>query len=156
MKSTLIITFLFFFSIGIKVSGQDKAPSDNIETTGCSAHDTIVQLFVEKSAQFQEGDLSKFRNYVMSNIQYPMEANANGYAGKSYIQFVVDWDGQVKDVTVYKTSGYKVLDVEAVRVIKRSPLWTSAKNNNVCVPQQFVLPVKFISLGVINRNPGGM
>jgi len=156
MKSTSIIIFLFFFSIGIKVSGQDKAPSDNIGKTGCSAHDTIVQLFVEKSAQFQDGDLSKFRSYVMSNIQYPLEANANGYAGKSHIKFVVDWDGQVKDVTVYKSSGYKVLDVEAVRVIKRSPLWTSAKNNNVCVPQQFVLPVTFISLGVITRIPEGM
>ena len=75
---------------------------------------------------------------------------------KSHIKFVVDWDGQVKDVTVYKSSGYKVLDVEAVRVIKRSPLWTSAKNNNVCVPQQFVLPVTFINLGVITRIPEGM
>lgn len=155
MKTSIII-FLFFFSIGIKLSGQDKAPSDNIETSDCLAHDTIVQVFVEKSAQFQDGDLLKFRSYVMSNIRYPIEAISNGYAGKTYIQFVVDWDGQVKDVTVFKSSGYKSLDYEGVRVIKRSPLWTSAKNNNICVPQQFVLPVTFISLGVINRNSGGM
>jgi protein TonB len=151
MKATSIVIFLFLFSIGINVLGQDKATSDNIETTGCLAHDTIVQVVVEKSAKFQEGDLSKFRNYVMLNIRYPLEANINSYSGKSHIKFVVDWDGQVKDVTVYKSSGYKVLDVEAVRVIKRSPLWTSAKTNNVCVPQQFVLPVTFVSLGVINK-----
>ena len=151
MKSISIIIFLFFFSIGTKVSSQDKAPSDIIETSDCTAHDTIVQVVVEKSAKFQEGDLSKFRNYVMLNIRYPMEAQVNRYAGKSHIKFVVDWDGQVKDVTVFKSSGYKVLDVEAVRVIKRSPLWTSAKTNNVCVPQQFVLPVTFVSLGIINK-----
>ena len=70
--------------------------------------------------------------------------------GKSYIRFVVDWDGQVKDVSVFKSSGFKPLDNEAVRVVKLSPRWTAAKNNDICVPQQFVLPVEFKNLGVIN------
>jgi TonB family protein len=156
MKSTTIILFLFFLIAGIKASAQDNVSLDKAATNECFAHDTIVQVAVEKSAKFEEGDLIKFRTYVMKNIQYPIEAIRDGYAGKTSIQFVVDWDGQVKNVKVLKSTGYKILDDEAVRVIKKSPLWTSAKTNNVCVPQQFVLPLTFVSIRVINNNSGGM
>jgi protein TonB len=156
MKSTTIIIFLFFLIAGVKASAQDNVSLDKAANNQCLAHDTIVQVAVEKSATFEEGDLIKFRTYVMKNIQYPVEAQVAGYSGKPYIQFVVDWDGQVKDVTVLRSSGYKILDDEAVRVIKKSPLWTSAKTNNVCVPQQFVLPLSFKSLGIISISSGGM
>ena len=153
MRSTFIIILLLSFGIVIQGLAKDKKPNKKIGTTDCLAHDTIVQVVVETSAKFQDGDLAKFKSYVMSNLRYPLESITNGYSGKSLIRFVVGWDGHVKDVTTYKSSGYKTLDDEAVRVVKRSPLWTSAKNNNICVPQQFVLPVAFVSLGVVNSIP---
>lgn len=151
MKSTILIIFLTLGINCLKAVAQDIQNIENTDSTICLAHDTIVQYNVEKSARFQNGDLLKFRRYLAMNIRYPIVAVTNNYQGKSYISFVVNWDGIVKDVAVLKSSGHKILDNEAIRVVLSSPPWTSAKNKDVCVPQKFVLPVVFQSLGVINR-----
>lgn len=151
MKTAIIIFLIIVASFNANHIGQINMISNEPDTIICSVHDTIVQLFVKEDAKFQDGDLLQFRKYVMKTIIMPMEANINRYHGKATIKFVVDWDGHVKNVVVYKSSGYKVLDDEAVRVIRQSPVWTSAKNDNICVPQQFILPIEFISLGVINK-----
>lgn len=152
MKITVILIFLILLNYYSKVSAQDKEIMYNIETPDCIAHDTVVQLIAEKSAQFQDGGLEAFNRFVCSFISYPIVAIQRQYQGTSYIKFVVNWDGQVKDISVYKSSGYKMLDKEAMRVVKLSPAWIPAKNGDVCVPQQFILPVKFQSLGVIGGN----
>jgi len=147
-RTLLIVLVLCIQSSFVK--SQNKDIVSKIDSVNCTSHDTIVQINVEKSAKFQNGDLLMFKKYLAMNIRYPFNEMISKCQGKSYIRFVVDWDGQVKDVTVYKSSGNKNFDNEAVRVIKQSPIWTSAKNNNVCVPQQFILPVVFKNLGVIN------
>jgi len=149
MKPTAIGFFIIFSSFNNNIFAQANMTSTSQDTITCAAHDTTVHLIVEKNARFQNGDILKFRTYVMSNIRMPLEAMTNKYQGRSVIKFTVDWDGQVKDVTVLKSSGYKILDYEAVRVIKKSPVWISAKVNNICVPQQFFLPIEFRNYGVI-------
>lgn len=151
MKSTILIIFLTLCFNCRRSQAQDIQHIEKADSTICLAHDTIVQVNVEKSARFRNGDLLIFTRYIAMNIRYPIEAISNNYQGKAYIKFVVNWDGQVINVTTYKSSGYKTLDNEAVRVVKNSPPWTSAKDNDICVPQQFVIPVVFRSLGVINR-----
>lgn len=116
----------------------------------CLQHDTIVQTFPEKSARFQEGDLLHFHNYIMQKVRYPREALAGFLSGRVMVSFVVDWDGNVRDVQVYHSSGYPVLDKEAVRVVKASPRWTPARNDENCVPQQLYVPIGFYNLGVGN------
>jgi TonB family protein len=149
MKSATIGFLIILFSLNNNIFAQTNMASTGFDSTTCAAHDTTVQLVVEKNAKFQNGDILKFRTFVMSMIRMPLEAMINKYQGKSIIKFTVDWDGQVKDVSVLKSSGYKILDNEAVRVIKKSPVWTSAKVNNICVPQQFFLPIEFRNYGVI-------
>jgi TonB family protein len=151
MKTIGIILFILFFSLSSNHFVPINITSSITDTIECVAHDTAVQIAVEKNAEFENGDILKFRKYVMSNIVMPTDALINRYQGRSFIKFIVDWDGQVKNVVVYKSSGYKILDNEAVRVIKKSPGWTSAKIANICVPQQFVLSIDFINLGVTGR-----
>jgi TonB family protein len=151
MKSIPVIIFLFFFNIGFNVLAQDKNPVNNVDTISCIAHDTTVMINVQIEARFQGGDIVKFRNYVSRNIRYPVEAQIKNEQGKVYVSFIVDWDGMVKRIKIYKTSGSKLLDAEAIRVIALSPRWTPAKNNNTCVPQQLILPLVFKSLGIIDN-----
>jgi TonB family protein len=151
MKTIGILLFIISHSLNAKHFTQLNVTSPIIDTIKCVAHDTAVQITVEKNAEFQDGDILKFRKYVMSKIVMPKDAILNRYQGKSIIKFIVDWDGQVKNVVVYKSSGYKILDNEAVRVIKKSPRWTSAQNANICVPQQLILPIDFINFGVIGK-----
>jgi TonB family protein len=148
---TVVTLFLFIFSgLSMQITAQNSSVPADIDTNICVAHDTAVKIIVDRNARFQDGDILKFRDHVMRNIQMPLIAMQNRYQGKATIKFVVDWDGQVKNVSVLKSSGYKILDNEAIRVIKNSPPWSSAKINNICVPQQFFIPIEFRNLGVIN------
>ena len=59
------------------------------------------------------------------------------------MQFVVKSDGNVDYVQIAKTSGSKVLDDEAVRVVKSMPRWTPAKQDGENVSSMLTLPVAF-------------
>lgn len=145
------ITFCFFLTIAFfagKVTAQTNGAAKGADSYACAAHDTAVKLVVDKDARFLDGDILNFRVYVMKNIVLPMETVTKRYQGKAIIKFIVDWNGKVKDVGVYKSSGHKELDDEAVRVIRLSPVWTSAKVNNICVPQMLLLPIEFRNIVV--------
>lgn len=101
-----------------------------------------AQLVPEKVASFNGGYLDAFNTYVTQNVKYPKEAAKAGIQGKIYLQFVVDVDGQVRDVKVLRGVS-PLLDEEAVRVIKSSPVWTPAQDKGVKVKQTFTLPVVF-------------
>jgi protein TonB len=55
---------------------------------------------------------------VESVLKYPELAAISGYQGTLYIKFDILKDGSLGDVDVLKSSGYKILDDEAVRAIK--------------------------------------
>ncbi len=72
-------------------------------------------------------DEFKFMSYnrwlqikVESVLRYPDLAAESGYQGSLYIKFDILKDGTLGDVEVLKTSGYKILDDEAVRAIRAS------------------------------------
>ena len=57
---------------------------------------------------------------VESVLRYPELAAISGYQGTLYIQFDIKKDGTLGAVEVLKSSGYKILDDEAVRSITDS------------------------------------
>lgn len=57
---------------------------------------------------------------VESVLKYPELAAVSGYQGTLYIKFDIMKDGSLGAVELLKSSGYKILDDEAVRAIKNS------------------------------------
>jgi protein TonB len=57
---------------------------------------------------------------VESVLKYPELAAISGYQGTLYIKFDIQKDGSLGDVEVLKSSGYKILDDEALRSIRSS------------------------------------
>jgi protein TonB len=57
---------------------------------------------------------------VESVLKYPELAAVSGYQGTLYIKFDILKDGSLGDVEVLKSSGYKILDDEALRSIRSS------------------------------------
>ena len=96
---------------------------------------------VEQMPQFPGGDqaLSKF---LSSHINYPPMAAENNVQGKVIVQFVVEKDGRVGDVKVFRSVD-KDLDREAVRVCKMLPKFTPGRQNGQPVRVWFMLPVQF-------------
>jgi TonB family protein len=138
MKQILIIGLCILFSINVFSQTKDSTVTFNVQKT-----EELVFVKVEQNATFQGGTIADFRNWVSTQIIYPEEALKIEAQGMVVIQFVVSSKGIVNNLVVLRSSGYQILDNEAMRVILSSPTWVPARQGGVEVAQQFVLPVSF-------------
>lgn len=115
---------------------QQAAPEESSE------EEAIPFAIVEEKPKFQGGDQNDFTKWVFSNIVYPEIAKENGVQGRVTLQFTVDVDGSVKNVSVLRGVDAS-LDKEAVRVVQSSPKWTPGKQRNKNVKVRFTFPVIF-------------
>lgn len=92
----------------------------------------------------QMPEMYMFKEFLSDNLIYPKTALNKGYQGVSIIGFVVDIYGGVKDVKTTKTSGNNELDMEAVRVIRKtSGKWKPGRINGKAVKTQMNVPITF-------------
>jgi TonB family protein len=54
---------------------------------------------------------------------YPEEARREGWSGTTRVDVVVGSDGKIKDVSVQESSGFAILDDQAMRMVDRATLW---------------------------------
>ncbi len=64
--------------------------------------------------------LSVISNIVQRHINYPPIARRMGWEGKVLVSFVLEPNGDIRDLKVIKSCGYEVLDKEALDAIRRS------------------------------------
>ncbi len=100
-----------------------------------------IFVAVEQPAEFP-GGLQALNKWIGNNLHYPEAAQQNEIQGRVIVQFVVEKDGSVGNVTILKGVD-KDLDREAIRVVKKMPKWQPGKNNGVAVRSYFRLPVVF-------------
>jgi len=107
------------------------------------ASDEVIPFaIVEEKPKFQGGDQNDFTKWVSSHIDYPEIAKENGVQGRVTLQFTVDTDGSVKNVSVLRGVDAS-LDKEAVRVVSSSPKWTPGRQRNKNVKVRYTFPVIF-------------
>lgn len=94
--------------------------------------------FPEHPAEFP-GDINKF---LMDNIEYPEPVRKLNLQGIVYLHFQVDASGQVKNITVLRGVD-PVIDEEAIRVLKKMPLWKPAIQGDRKVGTEMGLQIKF-------------
>ena len=88
------------------------------------------------------GGESAMMKYLQRNLKYPVISKENGVKGTVYVQFVVEKDGKVDDVTVLKGVD-NLLNSEAKRVVSAMPKWAPGQQNGKSVAVQYILPVRF-------------
>ena len=73
---------------------------------------------------------------------YPRQAREKGWQGIVLLQLNIDEEGMVKHAEVKESSGYPILDSNALQTVK---LWafSPAKNGNFPVSSVVKLPIKF-------------
>ena len=97
---------------------------------------------VETKPAFEGGDANEFSKWVGTQLVYPQEAIDQKLEGKVILQFTVNKEGEVKDVTVLRGVN-DLLDAEAVRVVSSSPKWENGAQNGIPVAVKYVFPVIF-------------
>ena len=108
-------------------------------------------VFVENMPKFQGGDLSKFRNEITPKVmallrseyvKHPDLAKVGMTQGNIVIEFVVEEDGTIEDVSVNKTPIESLSD-DIIRIIKSSPKWTPGRQSGKTVRVKYTLPILF-------------
>lgn len=89
------------------------------------------------------GGADALDEFIKQNIKYPAEAKEAGIQGKVYVQFIVEKDGSVTNVIVRRGAN-KLLDAEAVRVVKLMPAWKPGTMRGKKVRVRYTLPISFM------------
>lgn len=105
--------------------------------------DITVYTFVEQAPEYKYGQTALYK-WLYRVLTYPAFAIEHGIRGTVLVTFVVEKDGSITDVAVKKgIVGGKVLEEEALRVVKQMPKWKPGKQNGSLVRVLYTLPVQF-------------
>ena len=74
----------------------------------------------------------------MKKLTYPTMARRMGWAGTVKVEFVVLEDGCVKDISVLGSSGFELLDKNAVETIKKASPFPKPP-----IMAQIIMPVSY-------------
>ncbi|MBU8892788.1 MAG: TonB family protein [Bacteroidales bacterium] len=97
---------------------------------------------VEIMPTFMGEDALYFRNYIINNLKFPVNAIEYGIKGRVYVSFVVDKDGSITKVEVTR-SVHPVIDKAVVDVIKNSPDWSPGLQSGKYVKVKFSITIAF-------------
>jgi TonB family protein len=92
------------------------------------------------------GGMDELRAYLKNNLKYPVEAQENGYEGTVFVDFVIDANGKVRNVTASDVIGENIdasFKEESVRVVSAMPGWKAGRQNGKAVDTSFSLPITF-------------
>ena len=115
--------------------GVVEAPKDNEDYDK-----TFTKVEIE--SEFPGGAAAWLR-YLNKNLRYPDDAVNNEVQGTVIVQFIVDKEGNVSDVTAISGPDNGGLREEAMRVIKKSGKWTPAIQNGRQVKSYKKQPIVF-------------
>ncbi len=101
-----------------------------------------IFTIVESMPEFPGGGQEALFKYLNSEMKYPQVAKENGIQGTVFVNFVVGNNGKIRDVKILRGVN-KMLDDEAVRVVKAMPSWTPGKQRGKAVSVSYNLPIKF-------------
>lgn len=84
----------------------------------------------------------KLKEYLAANMKYPSDSREAGIQGQAVVQFVIDKDGQVKDIKVLNGVSHDIKQ-EVIRLVNEMPKWKPGIQKGMPVNVLFTLPIKF-------------
>ncbi|MGK9117181.1 M56 family metallopeptidase [Olivibacter jilunii] len=119
---------------GLKLPNEWEVKQDSIKKN-------VVDFNkVEKQPEFP-GGLRAFYNWVGEHYKYPAEAKKNGIAGTLHVRFIVELDGSLSEIEVYKDLGSGTGEA-AVELLEASPKWAPGLVDGKPVRVSYSLPIK--------------
>jgi len=103
---------------GKDLQAQTNKSVENPSRPTSSLTDESRRVALEES--FLRERLLVISNIVQRHINYPPIARRMGWEGRVLVSFVLEPNGDIRDLKVLKSSGYEVLDREALDAIRRS------------------------------------
>lgn len=144
MKKVAI--FLMLVIACIACTNEKKTENNLTEETHSvetiTAETEVGYSVADQKPEFP-GGMEELMTYLSTNLQYPSKAKENQWEGRALCQFVIEKDGSISNAEIIKSSGFQILDIEAMRVVLNMPNWTSGIHNGDSVRVKFALPIVF-------------
>ncbi len=106
------------------------------------ADESGVYPIVDIMASFPNG-YNGLQSYFDKNLEYPADATNEGVEGTVKVTFVVDENGKLISPQISGGNLGYGLEAEALRVVKKMPVWNPAKANGKNVKTRVTLPIRF-------------
>ncbi|WP_343674656.1 energy transducer TonB [Chitinophaga sp.] len=103
---------------------------------------TISFHSLAQSPEFPGGENGLIK-YLKKNFQYPHEALESGIEGTVTVQFTINAEGGIENVSTISPKLGGHLEMEAIRLVRSMPKWKPAMENGKAVPAQCNIPVVF-------------
>ncbi|WP_020595235.1 energy transducer TonB [Spirosoma panaciterrae] len=116
------------------------APSNVLAQTRANI-DTTVYTIVEKFPEFP-GGYKGLTNYLQAMVHYPAEAQKAKLKGRVFVSFIVERDGNLRDIQLLKGLGYGC-DEEALRAVQAMPCWEPGSQSGKPIRVKYNLPIGF-------------
>ena len=120
--------------------GVDKIEVDKKPDETGSGKPQIFE-FVEQMPAYPGGE-EAMGQFISDNLKYPARARDNQTEGQVVLQFVVDENGAINDITIKRDIG-DGCGQAAVDVVKKMKHWTPGRQNAKPVKVYFTLPISF-------------
>ncbi len=129
---SLLSCALFSQAVDSTIKGKQTLPTD----TG-----DIIYQFVEEMATFPGGDKAMYDHFAKNTV-YPALAKEKNIQGTVFVQFVVEKDGTITNISI-KQSTAPECNEAALTVVRSMPRWNPGKQRGKPIRLMYVLPVKF-------------
>lgn len=113
----------------------------NVDGIGIQKVDKDPVMIPDVEASYV-GGFGEMQNFITKTVVYPEHCVQLGMEGIVYVQFVVELDGSVTNITIIKGVD-PALDREAKRVVKNFPKWIPGQVKAEPVRTYVQMPIRF-------------
>jgi periplasmic protein TonB len=134
LDTTMGLTeFLHYGTQGlIRESGFQKVVT-SVPSFGSSGNDASYE-----NKRYLKAHFSYIKELIHNQIIYPATAKKMGWEGKVIVSFIVSSGGYARDVRISKSSGYEILDENAIKAINNASPFPKPP-----VEAQIIIPILY-------------
>lgn len=114
--------------------------TDTSQAVQHSESEPEFYTIVEEMPKYPGGDAALLK-YIAENIKYPPIAREDGIPSIIYLSYIVDVDGQVRDVRVVR-GGNELINEDVIRLIRSISGYEPGRQRGKAVPVQFTIPLR--------------
>ncbi len=122
-------------------SSNNDSKADGKTGSGIENGEDVPFHFVDIMPQFPGGQRA-LSSFLSNNLKYPTSASQSQIEGTVLIGFVVDKNGNIKNIKILKSLHY-ACDEEAIRVLKSMPQWIPGKHHGENVSVNYRIPIVY-------------
>ena len=117
-------------------------PTEAVSPLAVDENENVLSWRVVEQLPDFPGGIVEFMKWLTRSLKYPDAARRQKIQGTVQVSFIVNKDGSVSDIKLLKSVD-KLLDDEALRVMKSMPQWKAGEDKGQPCRTMITIPIVF-------------